>query len=59
MEPAFCLDADRIALERRGTRGGYKQGDGVLWADEAEVEERSLDSGRETPEEQGGLTKCP
>jgi|RhiMetdeSRZDD1v2_1073273.scaffolds.fasta_scaffold194664_2 hypothetical protein len=39
--------------------GGYTQGDDVLWADEAEVEERSLDSGRKKSEEQGGITRCP
>ena len=56
MDQALGLDADRIALQRRGRMEGDKQGDGVLWADEAE--ERSLDSGRETSEEQGGITRC-
>ena len=31
----------------------------VLWADEAEDEERSPDAGRETSEEQGGIKRCP
>src|SRR6266568_149725 len=57
MDQAFCLDADRIALQRRGVMGGYKQGYCVLWADEAE--ERSPDAGRETSEAQGGITRCP
>jgi hypothetical protein len=59
MDQVFCLDAYRIALKRRGMRRGYKQGHFVLWADEAEDEERSPDSGRETSEEQGGIKKCP
>jgi len=56
MDQALGLDAARIALQRRGRMEGDKQGDGVLWADEAE--ERWLDSGRETSEEQGGITRC-
>src|SRR5215510_6986155 len=59
MEQAFCLDVFRIALKRRGSMEGYKQGHSVLWADEAEDEERSPDAGRETSEEQGGITRCP
>jgi hypothetical protein len=39
--------------------GGYKQGYCLLWAEEAEDEERSPDSGRETSEEQGEITRCP
>jgi hypothetical protein len=38
---------------------GYTQGYGVLWTDEAEGGERSPDSGRETSEERGGITRCP
>src|SRR5215813_3231394 len=56
MDQAVGLDADRIALQRRGRTEGDQQGDGGLWADEAE--ERSLDSDRETSEEQGGITRC-
>jgi hypothetical protein len=37
--------------------GGYKQGYCLLWAEEAEDEERSPDSGRETSEEQGEITR--
>jgi hypothetical protein len=59
MDQAFCFDADRIALQRRGAMGGYKQGYCVLWADETEAEERSPDAGSETSEEQGGITRCP
>ena len=59
MEQAFCLDTYRIALKSSGTMGGYQQGHGVLWADEAEHEARSPDSGRETSEDQGGITRCP
>src|SRR5215475_11302840 len=57
MAQAFCLNADRRALQRSGTRGGYTQGGSVLGADEAA--ERALDAGRETAEEQGGITKYP
>jgi hypothetical protein len=39
--------------------GGYKQGYGLLWAEEAEGEERSPDAGRETSEEQGEITRGP
>src|SRR5262245_4370115 len=38
--------------------GGNTQGYGVLWANEAEDGERSSASGRETSEEQGGITRC-
>src|SRR5262249_50677041 len=34
MDQAVGLDADRIALQRRGRTEGDQQGDGGLWADE-------------------------
>jgi hypothetical protein len=46
--PAYCLKSGHITLTRRRTMGGYKQGYGGLWTDEAA--QRAPGVGRETSE---------